>query len=98
MFKLFVMGAGRFVRADECTVDRARLDFARVLISMSQLEILNTSSDFIVDGNLYSIKMVEEWGCNLGEDAFLTEVETKSRPETLPHLNNINGVEEVQGE
>jgi len=73
------------------------LDFARVLISTSSLEILNTSLDFIIDGSLYSIKMVEEWGCNLGEDAFLTEVDIESTPKTLPQ-NNVSGVEEVQGE
>lgn len=31
-FKLCVSGCGRFIRADECTVDRARLNFARILI------------------------------------------------------------------
>ena len=69
-FKLCVTGVGRFVRTDECTTDKARLDFAHILISTSQLEILNTSSDILIDGSLYSFKMVEEWGCNLGEDAF----------------------------
>jgi hypothetical protein len=94
--KLIVMDVGRFVKADECTVDKARLDFARVLISTPQLEILNTTSDVLIDGSLYSIKMVEEWGCNLGEDAFLTEVDYEPRPETL--INNVDGMEEVQGE
>jgi hypothetical protein len=59
-FKLCVMNVGRFVRTDECTVDKARLDFARVLISTSQLEILNMTSDFIIDGSLYNINLVEE--------------------------------------
>lgn len=97
-FKLCVMDAGRFVRADECTVEKARLDFARILISTSNLEILNLNSDFIIDGSLVNVKIVEEWGCHLGEDAFLTEVDSDSRPETLSQLNDENGLEEVQGE
>jgi len=97
-FKLCVMNVGRFVRADKCTLDRARLEFACVLISTTQLEILNTSSDVLIDGSLYSIKMLEEWGCNLGEDAFLTEVEYDSRSEALLQSNNVNDIEEVQGE
>jgi len=92
------MDVGRFVRTDDITVDKTRLDFACILISTPQIEILNMSSDFITDGSLYSIKMVEEWGCNLGEDAFLTETDTESRTEPLPHCNNGNGMEEVQGE
>jgi len=97
-FKLCAMNVGRFVRAYECIVDRARLDFARIFISTSQLEILNTTSDFIIDGSLYSIKLVEEWGCNLGEDAFFIEVEYDSRLEALPHSNNVDGMEEVRWE
>ena len=55
-----MMNVGRFVRVDECTVDRARLDFARILITTSQLEILNTTAEFSIDGSLYGIKIVEE--------------------------------------
>ena len=96
-FKLCVMGVGRFVRTDECTVDKARLDFARILISTSQLEILNTSTDILLDDSLYNIKMVDEWGCNLGEDVFLTEVYHESRSEALPQFNDATSVDEVQG-
>jgi len=59
-FKLCVMDVGRFVRADECTVDKSRIDFARILISTSNLEIVNKSSNFMIDGSLYNIKLVEE--------------------------------------
>jgi len=84
-----VVNVGRYVRADECTVDKAMMDFARILISTTQVEILNTSYDFIIDGSMYSIKLVEEWGCYLGEDAFLIEVESNSRPEALHQSNNV---------
>jgi len=29
------------------------------------------------------LKLVEEWGCNLGEDAFLTNDATETRTEVL---------------
>lgn len=43
-FKLCVLGAGRFLHVDECTEAKARLDFARILISTSQLEKVNSST------------------------------------------------------
>jgi len=48
IFKLCVMDIGRFIRVDECTTDKARLDFARVLITTTQLEIVNTTSEFFL--------------------------------------------------
>ncbi|AES70226.2 hypothetical protein MTR_3g049960 [Medicago truncatula] len=83
-FKICVSGCGRYIRSDDCTVDRARLDYARVLISTSMLDVINSSS--------------EEWGCNLGEDAFMTEEEKESRTEALSTHNDAPGMEEVQGE
>jgi hypothetical protein len=90
-FKLCVFGIGRFIHADECTIDKAQLDFARILISTSQIEIVNMSSEFLIDGSKYVIKLVEEWGCNLGEDAFMTEVDSDSRPEALSQPNIVSG-------
>jgi len=57
---------------DECTADKVRLDYAQVLISTPQLELINTATEFFIDGNQYTIKFLDEWGNNLGEDAFLT--------------------------
>ena len=57
-------------------MDRARLDYARVLISTTILEVVNSTFDVMIDGCNYVLKLVEEWGCNLGEDAFLSEEET----------------------
>ena len=34
---------------------------------------MNTTTAVLVDGCKFTIKVVEEWGCNLGEDAFLAE-------------------------
>jgi len=97
-FKIYVLKSGRFLRADACTVDKARLDFARVLISTSCLEMVNMSSDILIDGCKHSINMVNEWGCNLGEDSFLAEEETESRTEVLYGHNDVPVLDEVQGE
>lgn len=32
-FKLCVMSVGRFIRADACSIDKAKLDYVRVLIT-----------------------------------------------------------------
>jgi len=96
LFRLCVSGNGRFIHADECTVNKARLDYARILVSTSHLEILNTTSECVIDGKKYVIKLVEEWGYVLGEDAFMTEVD--SSPEESCNPNDDVGLEEVQGE
>ena len=40
-FRLCVAGTGRFILADECTIDKAQLDYARILISTHNIEIVN---------------------------------------------------------
>jgi len=97
-FKLCVSGIGRFLHVDECTTDKSRLDFARVLVTTLNIEIVNKTSEFVIDGSLYVIKLVEEWGCYLGEDVFLSEAETESIPEVATQVNNMIGLDEVQGE
>jgi len=96
-FKICVSRCGRFIRSDECTVDRVRLDYARVLISTTSLEVINLMSKVVIDECKYMIKLVEEWGCNLGEDAFLSEEEIESTTEALSNHNDAPGMEEVQG-
>jgi hypothetical protein len=71
--KMCTSVCGRFVRADDCTLDKGRIDYARILLSTNSLEVLNENMEFFVDGRKCFIEIVEEWGCNLGEDAFLTE-------------------------
>ena len=97
-FKLCVMGAGRFLHIDECTEDKTHLDFAQILISTHQLEIVNSSPNFFFYRCKYVIKLVEEWGCSLGEDVFLTEEVYDATPEMLSQPNIVTGLEEVQGE
>jgi len=97
-FRLCVLGIGRFILADECTVNKARMDFARILVSTPQIEIVNKLAEFLIDGTKFNIKLVEKWGCNLGEDAFMTEVESDSTPEGIIQPNDVDDLDEVQGE
>ncbi|MCH90475.1 sulfate transporter, partial [Trifolium medium] len=77
-FKLCVFDCGRFLRADSCSADKDRLDFARVLIATSSLDIIKRVKTVLVDGTLVEIKIVEEWGYALGEDTCLFEEESES--------------------
>jgi hypothetical protein len=70
-FRLCVFGIGIFLYVDDCTADKTRLDFARILIASPNIEIVNKTSEFLIDWVVYAIKIVEEWGCNFGEDAFM---------------------------
>jgi hypothetical protein len=97
-FRLTVSGIGRFLYVDECTMDKGRLDFARILIVTPELEIVNRLSDFVIDGRQYSIKIVEEWGYNIGEDAFMSKGEVDSTPEEGNQIHIGTGLDEVQGE
>jgi len=62
---------------DNCSLNRERIDYARVLISTSSLEVLNLSDQIIVDGVMLDIKIVEELGLNLGDDVCLYEEDNK---------------------
>jgi hypothetical protein len=79
-------------------VDKARLDFARVLISNQLLEIINSSIEVFIDGQIFLLKLVEEWDCNLGEDALLSKVVSDSRTEALSHQNDAPRMEDYQGD
>ncbi|GAU50621.1 hypothetical protein TSUD_410220 [Trifolium subterraneum] len=74
-FKLCVLDCGRFLRVDNCSADRDKLDFARVLIATPNLDIIKREERVLVDGVVVEIKIVEEWGYALGEDTCLFEEE-----------------------
>lgn len=97
-FKLCVSDCGRFIRSDECTVDKARLDYARILISTTSLEVVNVISEVIIDDCNYSIKLAEDWGCNLGEDAFMAEEEVETKAETFSIRNDVLEMDEFRGD
>jgi hypothetical protein len=77
-FKLCVMDCGRYLRADSYTVEKVRLDYARILIATPALEVVNRVEKLLVEGELVEIKIVEEWGMALGEDACLYDNEPES--------------------
>ena len=74
-FKLCVLECGRLLSVDDCTLDRDRMDYARVLVSSSSLEIINKEACVMIDGVLFDILLREEWDTNLGEDACLFDDE-----------------------
>jgi hypothetical protein len=49
-FKLCTSECGRFLRADDCTLDRGRIDYARILLSTTSLDVLNKNLVLLVDG------------------------------------------------
>jgi len=69
------MDSGSYLRSDEMTLDRGRLDYACVLIATPLLEVASCVDKFLIDGQLVEVKIVEEWDFNLGEDACLFEEE-----------------------
>jgi len=77
-FNLCVFDCGSFLRSDNCSLARKRFDYARVLVSTSSFEVINVSEHIVIDGVLMEIKIIEEWGFNMGEDACLFEEVEKS--------------------
>ncbi|MCI13657.1 DUF4283 domain protein [Trifolium medium] len=76
---------GAFLRADSCSANKDRLDFARVLIATSDLDIIKRVETVLVDGTLVEIKIVEEWGYAMGEDTFLFKEESDSEASQSDH-------------
>ncbi|MCH96522.1 sulfate transporter, partial [Trifolium medium] len=94
---------GRYLHTDSCSLDRDRFDYARVLIATSSLEVLNVVDSLLVDGVLVEVKLIEEWGFSLGEDACLFEEEIDSHDtesehleENSDHVHHINVKEVVE--
>ena len=75
-FRLCVFDFGRVMRVDLSTVDRDRLDYARILIATSSLDIIHSAIDVLIDEDLVNIKIVEERGCSIGDDVCLFEEES----------------------
>ncbi|GAU38018.1 hypothetical protein TSUD_395770 [Trifolium subterraneum] len=70
-FKLCVLDCGRYLRADNCSLEKVRLDYARILIATSALEAVKCAEKLLIDGELIEVKIIEEWGLALGDDACL---------------------------
>ena len=77
-------------------MDKARLYFARILIPT--LEVVNTSSELLIDGCKYRLKLLEDWGCCLGENTFFTEEGPAIQTDVLSEHNEVTGMKEVREE
>ncbi|XP_045791437.1 uncharacterized protein LOC123886142 [Trifolium pratense] len=97
-FQLCVFECGGFLRTDSCSAEKNRLDFARVLIATPELDIIKRSVTVLVDGTQVEIKIVEEWGYAMGEDACLFEDESEAEsscgegqedPEVLRNVDEL---------
>jgi hypothetical protein len=73
------MDCGRFLRSDNYTAAKDRLDFARVLITTTAMAVIKKVENLMVDGSLVVVQIVEEWGYELGDDACLLEDDTVSK-------------------
>jgi len=78
-FKLCILDCVRFLRTDECSVEKERFDYARVLVATTSYEILNCSEEVLIDGEVVTVKIIEEWGFNIGENTCLFEEEDEAR-------------------
>jgi len=98
-FKLCVMDCGRFLRTDNCSLNRERFDYARVLISTNSLDMVNTLAQILVDGEMVEIKLIEEWGFHLGDDVCLYDEEDKAGSECHENENiheDFENIEDVE--
>jgi len=94
-FKLCVCDSGRLMQVDEFTLEKERLDFARVLVATSSLKVINVIAKVVVDGVLMDFKVVEEWGFSLGEDACLGDEEVEHK---VDRSDTVESHEELAGE
>jgi len=88
-FKLCVLDCGRLLKVDDITVDRDRFDYARILVSTTSLENINTDAQVMIDGIRFDFKIIEEWGFPVGEDACLFDDEENigEEPHGLPEIH-----------
>lgn len=73
-FELVSRKLGSFVKLDERSRNKLRLDFARVLISVPYLDDVNQIISVKVDDRLFSVKILEEVLPNLGDKGWIPTV------------------------
>lgn len=83
-----MLDCGRYLRTDNCTLNRERFDYARVLIAISSLKVVNVVVKLLVDGVMVEVKMIEEWSFNLGKDACMFEEDKDSKVSDLDHIED----------
>jgi hypothetical protein len=83
------------LRADSYTVEKDRLDFARVLIATSSLDVVKHVERLLVDDTVVDVQVVEEWGYDMGDDACILVDDTVIEP-TVPDLDRDRGDPEAR--
>jgi len=68
------------------------VDYARVLISTSSLDIIKTGAKVLVDGDLFDFNIIEEWGFALRDDACLDEADESQVDDELQQDGEHNEV------
>jgi hypothetical protein len=89
LFKFAIFECGRFLRLDDSTVAKDRFDYARALLATSSSEIINFSKRILIDGVMVDLKIIEEWGFAIGEDACLLEVAPEIGDKVDNLVNNL---------
>jgi len=87
-FKLCVYDFGRLLKVDDSTLEKIRFDYARVLVSTSSLDLINTDAKVMVDGVIFDFKIVEEGGFSLGEDACFSDDDVPQDEGEMGHEGN----------
>jgi len=64
---------GRLLIIDDVTINKDIMDFARFLISISELKELNVVVNFLIDGRVYPIRFIDDLEFGFTEDACLAE-------------------------
>lgn len=66
------------MKVDDCSVDKVRLNYARLLITTPVLGEMNEVEEFLIDGIKFSIRLVEDLVFGIAEDACLVEYEAEN--------------------
>ena len=70
---------GRLLKIDEVTINKEKMDFARLLIATSDLKELNDVVNFWIDGRVYPIRVIEDLEFGFAVDACLSEFEADNK-------------------
>lgn len=93
------------------SLERGRCDYASVLLSTPSLDIVSRVERLSIDGQLVDIKIIKEWGYNIGEDVCIFDdgedqqslsdnEDVQSDPEVCKNVDTIvdNIVKELEKE
>ncbi|GAU27978.1 hypothetical protein TSUD_373730 [Trifolium subterraneum] len=70
---------GRFLDIDDCTVNKERLDYARMLIATSSLKEVNVIEKVLIDDRVVPIRIIEDKNFEFADDACLIECEDDNK-------------------